>query len=359
MVESVVRILQRYVFVELATVFVAAFLAALVLTAGGTLRTLEREQVGFALLVRVMPLIVARLLPYILPVAMLLATTMVYGRMAADNEIVAVRAAGLHLWHVVSPALLLGLLASGVSLYLGDWYIPRSRAGIRSLLTTHIAEVLDHQLTRTHVRLGRLSIVHHGKEGSTLYDIFVTQYGDDGRALVSISAEQASFAVDAERGLVVFRFLNGSSTTSPLEGQGQKTGSFKETELTFSLQQLGDGRRDIKDMITPELWVHQRRVVGKERLEAQAEALHRGALGVACFVVVFVGVPLGIRTRSGHLLSAFAWACVPVYLIYFPLLIAGKSLAEAGALTPALLLWLPNALLLVVGAVLMMVEFRR
>jgi len=143
-----VRILQRYIFSELTRVFVVAFLvASLVLTIGGTLRYLENQQSSVGMLVQVLPLIVARVLPYIFPVAILLATTMVYGRMSADREIVALRAAGVHLWHVVAPALFLGLVASGVSLYLSDWYIPQSRTRIRETLARHVTELLDRQLS--------------------------------------------------------------------------------------------------------------------------------------------------------------------------------------------------------------------
>ncbi len=352
------RILQRYVFVELATVLVAAFLvAALVLTVGGTLRTLEGQQVSFGMLVRMMPLIVAKLLPYIFPVAMLLATTMVYGRMAADNEIMAIRAAGMHLWHVVSPALLLGLAASGVSLYVADWYIPQSRTRIRGLLAEHIGEVLDHQLAQTHVKVGPLDIAHHGKVGSTLYDVTVTLYGEKNRKEMEISAAQAAFSVNREQGLVAFQFLKGSTTSFSAEGEDQGSVRFDESRFTFDLRRLGDSGGDIKDMTR--LWVHQRQAVGRERLEARAEVLRRGALGVACFVFVFVGVPLGIRFRSGHLLSAFAVASGTVYVVYFPLLMVGKALAEKGTLSPVVLLWFPNVLLLALGAVLMTVEFRR
>jgi len=356
-----VRILQRYVFIELTKVFVAAFLVvALVLTVGGALRYLEHERAGLGLLMRVLPLIIARVLPYIFPVAILLATTMVYGRMSADNEIVAVRAAGVHLWQVAAPALLLGLVASGLSLYLSDWYIPRSRARLREVLVRHVAEWLDRQLTRTQLTLGRVGILHHGKEGSTLKEVTITQYGPGGRPLFSISAERATYRVFQEEGVVVFTFYNGSSTVwSRGAGGEQLAPKFEEWHQRVELDWLKSGKSGIKEMTTPELWSRAQLLEGEERWEALTEAFRRGALAVACLTFVFVGVPLGIRTRSGHLLSAFALACLPVYVLYFPLFIVGKSLAEAGKVPAGPALWLPNGVVLVVGVVLSVMEFRR
>ncbi len=356
-----VYILQRYVFTELAKVFVVAFLvAALVLTMGGTLKYLEREQAGLGMLLRVMPLIVAKVLPFIFPVAILLATTMVYGRMSADNEIVALRAAGVHLWFIVAPALLLGLLASGVSLYLADWYIPGSRVRIRQMLARHVAEWLDRRLAQTPIRLGRVGIRHHGKHGSVLKAITITEYGEQGQPELFISAEEASYYVDQEQGVVIFTLRNGSSTGWSAEKESEQLpGKFDEWHHRLELSWLEDSKPDIKDMTTPALWAYRNTLQGDARRDAEAEAYRRGALGVACFVFVFVGVPLGIRTRSGHLLSAFALACLPVYVLYFPLLIIGKSVAEAGVVPTAPALWLPNVVVMVLGGVLLAVEFRR
>jgi len=356
-----VSVLQRYVFGELTKVFVAAFLVtALVLTMGGTLKYVEGHYAGLGMLVRVMPRIVAEVLPYIFPVAILLATTMVYGRMSADNEIVAVRAAGMLLWRIVAPALLLGLVASGVSLYLADWYIPPSRVRIQAMIARYLPEWLDHRLSRTHMTLGRWSIVHHGKQGSVLEDVTITQYDKDGQAKSRISADEGRFYVDQQRGVLHFDFYNASGWgLSPDDVGGTGSGKFDELSLPVQLSQISRDDRDIKDMTTAELWGYSGLLEGEDRREALAEVFRRGALGVACAVFVFVGVPLGIRTRSGHLLSAFALACLPVLVLYFPLLIIAKSLAEAGKVPAGPALWAANVVVLLLGTVLMAVEFRR
>jgi len=356
-----VRILQRYIFFELTKVFVAAFLVVtLVLTVGGTLRFMEQKHVGFGLLVRALPLITGQVLPYIFPVAVLLATTMVYGRMAADNEIIAVRAAGVHLWHVVAPALLLGVLASSVSLYVVDWYIPRSRVRLRTMLSEHAAELIDRQLASTEMDLGPFSIVHHGQERGRLKQVNVVKYGKGLRVERSIDAEELVYHVDRERGFLIFQFLNGTVTNYDEDARkGPKTANFDEIVISLDMTQVNHGSPSIKDMVTPELWAHSYRLKGEPRREALARAYERGALGLACFVFVFVGVPLGIRMRSGHLLSAFALSCLPVYVVYFPMLIMGQAVAEAGLIPSGPALWAADVVLIVLGGVLMGIEFRR
>jgi len=304
--------------------------------------------------------LVASVLPYIFPVAILLATTIVYGRMAADNELLALRAAGVHLWSVTAPALLVGLVASGASLYLSGWYIPRSHVRMRALAVRYASELLDRQLRQTQLNLGRVSIVHRGKQGNTLKDITITQYGPDGSALFLISAEKALFYVDSRQGMVVFTLYNGSSTVFATDKQHEELPTkFDEWQTQRELDWLKRTRTETRNMSTPELLVYSQTLQGADRRKAEAEATERSALSLACFAFVFVGVPLGIRTRSRHLLSAFALACLPVYAVYFPLLIVGGQAAERGWGPGALLLWFPDGLLLVLGTVLLAIEFRR
>ena len=49
------------------------------------------------------PYVIPSTLPYTIPVSLLFAATVVYGRLAGDNEIIAVKSAGLSVWIVLWP----------------------------------------------------------------------------------------------------------------------------------------------------------------------------------------------------------------------------------------------------------------
>ena len=44
------------------------------------------------------PYVIPSTLPYTIPVSLLFAATVVYGRLAGDNEIIAIKTAGLSVW---------------------------------------------------------------------------------------------------------------------------------------------------------------------------------------------------------------------------------------------------------------------
>ena len=97
-------ILHRMVLWELLKIFSLSLVAitAILLMAG---LVAEASQQGFGpmQLLTIIPLLIPSTLPYTLPATTLFATCVVYGRLAADNEILAIRAAGVSILKVVWP----------------------------------------------------------------------------------------------------------------------------------------------------------------------------------------------------------------------------------------------------------------
>src|SRR5262245_37644992 len=90
-------ILHRTIFWELFKVFFLALvgLTGLVLLAGIVAEASQRG-LGPAQLLAAIPLIIPSTMPYTIPATTLFATCLVYGRLAADNEILAIKAAGVN-----------------------------------------------------------------------------------------------------------------------------------------------------------------------------------------------------------------------------------------------------------------------
>src|SRR5947207_10565271 len=78
------------------------------------------------------PLLVPSTLPFTIPATTLFATCVVYGRLAADNEVTAVKATGVHLGRIIAPSVVLGLLTASVTMALYYDFIPRTHMMLRS-----------------------------------------------------------------------------------------------------------------------------------------------------------------------------------------------------------------------------------
>lgn len=139
---------QRMIFWELARVFLLCLFAlAGVFT---LLAVLQQIQFGVSLAqaFKMLPLLVPTSIPWITPPACLFASCVVYGRMANDNEAVALKAAGVDLLSVLRPAMLLGAVAATFTAYLQFDATPQAWRGSREVLIEDPEEAIGLVLKR-------------------------------------------------------------------------------------------------------------------------------------------------------------------------------------------------------------------
>src|SRR3982750_993111 len=99
-----------YIFKDLLRIFLLTSGAlAGIMSFGGLLRPVTAHGLDASQAAKMLSYFMPAMTTYSLPVAALFATTMVYGRLSADNELIACRAAGISYLSIATPAFLLGL----------------------------------------------------------------------------------------------------------------------------------------------------------------------------------------------------------------------------------------------------------
>src|SRR6266540_2391928 len=121
------------ILIDLCKIFTLSLigLTGLILLAG-IISEAMKNGLGPVQILTAVPLLLPSLLPYTVPATTLFATCIVYGRLSADNEILALKAAGTHIVHVIFPATLLGIFASVVTMVLSLDVIPYTHFLLRS-----------------------------------------------------------------------------------------------------------------------------------------------------------------------------------------------------------------------------------
>jgi lipopolysaccharide export LptBFGC system permease protein LptF len=95
------------------------------------------------------------MMAYSIPAAALFATTVVYGRLAADNELTACRAAGMSYTSIGLPAVVLGLVVAILSLVLLCFVVPIFSLKVEEVISSNLAQVVVNKIQRDHqIRLG-------------------------------------------------------------------------------------------------------------------------------------------------------------------------------------------------------------
>jgi lipopolysaccharide export LptBFGC system permease protein LptF len=146
-----------YVFRNLLSVFLlASGVIAGIMSFGGLLKPLTETGLDVAQVGEMLAYAMPAMTTYSYPIAALFATTAVYGRLSSDNEVTAVRAAGISLgvFGLGFPALVLGLIVSFCSLLFLSFVVPAMTLKVEKTVVSNIGQFVVSRIEEQHqVRL--------------------------------------------------------------------------------------------------------------------------------------------------------------------------------------------------------------
>lgn len=141
--------LHRYVFRELIRVFVFASLAmTLMVSTMMMLRPIQKYGIGPEQAIHLYGYLLPITLTFVLPLAAIFASALVYGRFANDNELDACRASGVSLMTLVYPGLCLAIVVSITSLVLSFYVVPAFVQRAESSIKANAKQILFRNIQR-------------------------------------------------------------------------------------------------------------------------------------------------------------------------------------------------------------------
>src|SRR5262245_22490587 len=109
-------LLFRMILWDLFKVFTMALITITgILLLAGIIAEATQQGLAPKQILSAIPLLIPSTLPYTIPATTLFAACLVYGRMSADHEIVAIKAAGGNVVSVLMPGVILGLAMACVT----------------------------------------------------------------------------------------------------------------------------------------------------------------------------------------------------------------------------------------------------
>src|SRR5439155_3438159 len=108
----------------------------------GIVAEASQQGLGPMQILTIIPLLVPSTLPYTIPATTLFATCVVYGRLSADNEILAIKSAGVNILKVVWPGMLLGIVVSCATMGLYYRIIPYTHHLMRTIFLRDVQELM-------------------------------------------------------------------------------------------------------------------------------------------------------------------------------------------------------------------------
>lgn len=209
-------ILQRRVLKDLLQVFGGVATAlTLMLVVVGVIGEATKSGLGPNEILKILPYVVPSLLPFTIPATFLLTVCVVYGRMSGDQEITAMKSAGINVIEILWPAFILGATLSLGTLLLTDLFVPWSRAKIEHVITTAMEDIfLDLLRARNdfHDPARGIAVTTHRVEGRRLIEA-TFRYTLPGGQSALITAREATLKFDLQNQQILLDLKDGQMET--------------------------------------------------------------------------------------------------------------------------------------------------
>jgi len=298
------------------------------------------------------------LLPWLLLLAMLYALT----HHARHNEITALRAAGISLWRVCAPYLIVGLLATGTYFVMNEVVVPASQRWSAEILTRHIKKNHDPRVKTRFAKLGFRNereqrtwyIGVYNTTTTTMYNVNVQWTLKDGsqRQLV---AEQATYQNDVWVFTNVQQFAqHDTRLVQQLSTNLLGMPEFKETPNQFKLEAKYSDANGLlasrsADIPLSDLWPYLRQNAGRKDMSRLVTKFHvRIAAPWTCFIVVLMAIPFGAQSGRRNLFFGVAGS-IFICFAFFVLQQFTQAFGMSGYMPGWLAAWLPNFIFGIVG----------
>jgi lipopolysaccharide export system permease protein len=348
------------------------------------------------------------------PMAVLVASLMAFGRLSADNEITAIKSSGTSLYTILAPPLVgAAILATGLVLF-NDFVLPEFNHRARNLMSdvskkrptlTFKAGIFLDEFPGYSILIKKVDERRSELEGITIYDQRggeppttivarkgALQFSPDGNTLRLDLYDGEIHEVDQQDPRkyrrVVFRkhtiYIHDVGTklvrtTSDFRGDREMNTGMMRQKIAEIRPEIEKHRRRMNELARENLQrlesaqaPHQRDDLLKanqttlSQLQAEMRAINhlerrisaylveihkKYSIPAACIVFVLIGAPLGIMVKKGGIAVGMGMS-LGFFILYWAFLIGGEELADRRYITPFLAMWSPNLLIGGVGILL-------
>lgn len=297
-------------------------------------------------------------LQFTIPMSIMMSVLLTFLKMAADNEIIAIKAGGGNIYHLLAPVFLfclIGFISTFVVTVYGLSWGNTSYEKLAMEVASKSADASLKEGTFNDSLDGIMFYVNRiDVKNKMLHDIFINDSRDEENQSIVIAPRGKRFS-NKERTAVILRLYDGIINTVNLEDKSVNTINFDTYDVAVDLKKIdgskSERKRDSKKNSNQELIEFIRTSDNEKAVRRAKMALHqRFSLPAACFALGLIAMPLGLKSAFSRKSSGLGLG-LSCFLFYYFLLGTGLSLGKSGLLSPDFAMWLPNLVMGTMGLI--------
>ncbi|MFA7677172.1 MAG: LptF/LptG family permease [Candidatus Omnitrophota bacterium] len=357
------KILRTYILKDFITVFIFSLLIlTLVMFMGQMMKISDmviRKGVNLFDALKIFSFFIPLLLRFTIPLSFLLGIMLAMGRLIADNEIIAIRVAGVSLIKILNIFLILGFIFSLFLFILNDKIIPlfhyHYRSQIKNIYSKNISALIEPGVFLENFQNYILYV--SDKNENKLKNVFIYEVDEKQGISKVMFAKQGEFIVEGntlkiklEEGFrdetvskdknELYR-LNFKVFFMDIPIQEQKEVKVNKKPADMRLQEIQQKRNYLKKM-----GIDPKKEDAPLELISEFHKRISFSFSVITFVLLGFGISLVVKHREKSINFGIAFFAAGIYYLLF---ILGETLISRRLVFPWLGMWLPNILIMTIG----------
>ena len=319
--------------------------------------------------------LVGLLIPYVasyaLPLGVLTGALIALGRLSSQQEITAMKSAGMSLYQIASPVFLISFIGMVAGILINLQYAPQSRIAYKRMTVAAVSKnPTEFIKKRRFINEFPGYVIYMGdQDGAVMKDFWIWQLDEQQRVKLFLRAREGELNFDRENNKLVLLLRDGTAEKrdeddpEALTGDSLRSLFFGEFPLELPLDTLfgvkNQKRAKIKELPFAQLMKARKAELEKEngegmskmRMNIQMHIQKNFAMAFSVFSLSVFGVPLAIRVGRKESYANLAIAVV-IALTYYFLIVVVSWFDGNRSLRPDLLIWLPNIIFQVFGFIM-------
>ncbi|MCF7907406.1 MAG: LptF/LptG family permease [Candidatus Omnitrophica bacterium] len=350
------KIIRSYIIKDFFTVFIFSLLILSTVLLMGKLIDLSdmivRKGVNIKDAFTLLSFAFPPLMRYTLPLAFFMGVLLSMGRLIADNEVIAMRVAGVSTFKILHIFLIIGTIFALLLFILNDKVVPQLTYryhNVKKILMKNISAFIEPGVFLEHFE-NHVIYVSDKQENKLKNVIIYMLDKENKKATTMIVAKQGEFIV--EKDVLKMKLEDVYYHDIDSAGKRDVRGEFKIFFKNIPIEKEKPTKTEKKpsDMRIEELLskIKQYRQKGIETTDFLTEFHERINLSfsIIAFTILGFGVSLVVRHREKSI--NFGIACLGA-LTYYLLSILGKALIERQIVTPWIGIWLSSFIIMLLG----------
>ncbi len=302
-----------------------------------------------------------RFMEFTIPMSAMISILLTFMRMSGENEIVALKGAGVSLYKLLPPVLVFSVLATCLTMWVTVFGVSWGKLSLKKktieIARSSIDAALQERQFNSQLTDIMIYVSHVNMKTRKLTDVFIEDRRTRGLVSISVAPSGKLIRQDDEE-VYTIRLYDGMINQVNSEDNSVSNINFGHYDINIDLESMQKGSRtihkDIDEMSLHELVQHIRKGIKDKALRSEAMmVLHeKFSIPFACLSLGLLAFPLGIQSMSLRQSSGFGMG-IFFFLLYYFLLAGGWSAGETGHYPPYIGMWLPNVVMGVAGVFLL------